>query len=51
MNGQMGARPQVAHTQHDRAKMLLARGEPDDSETALDLLYSASTARGELWRY
>ena len=42
MNSKMGARPWVAHTQHDYARMLLERDEPGDGELALDLLSRAT---------
>jgi DNA-binding SARP family transcriptional activator len=45
MNTSMGARPWVAHTEHDYARMLAARGEPGDRERALEL------ARAALERY
>jgi DNA-binding CsgD family transcriptional regulator len=38
MNGRIGARAPRAHTQHDYAAMLLARGEAGDRERAADLL-------------
>ncbi len=41
MNAMMGARPWLARTQHDYAKMLLARDEPGDREKALELLTQA----------
>lgn len=37
MNEQMGARPWLAHTRHDYAGMLLARGGAGDRERALEL--------------
>jgi DNA-binding SARP family transcriptional activator/tetratricopeptide (TPR) repeat protein len=37
MNTRMGARPWVAHAEHDYARMLVARGEPGDRERALEL--------------
>ena len=37
MNEQMGASPWLAHTRHDYAGMLLARGHPGDRERALEL--------------
>ena len=37
MNARMGARPWVAHTEHDYARMLAARGEPGDREQAIEL--------------
>ena len=41
MNERMGARPWLAHTQHDYARTLLARDEPGDRERAR----SSSTRR------
>jgi DNA-binding SARP family transcriptional activator len=41
MNTSMGARPWAAHTEHDYARMLLARDEPGDRERALQLIRSA----------
>jgi tetratricopeptide (TPR) repeat protein len=41
MNERMGARPWVAHTQHDYAAMLLARDEPGDREQASRLVREA----------
>src|SRR5215211_903349 len=38
MNARMGARPWLAHTQHDYARMLLNRGAPGDREKAGELL-------------
>jgi DNA-binding SARP family transcriptional activator len=40
----MGARPWLAHTQHDCAAMLLARNEPGDREPALELVGRALEA-------
>jgi tetratricopeptide (TPR) repeat protein len=37
MNTSIGARPWVAHTEHDYARMLVSRGEPGDRERALEL--------------
>ena len=46
MNTRMGARPWLAHTQHEYANMLLARNHPGDREEAMALLNEAlSTAR------
>ena len=46
MNERMGARPWLAHTQHDYAGMLLARDGPGDTERAGDLLrVSLATCR------
>jgi class 3 adenylate cyclase len=48
MNERMGARPFVAHTQHDYADMLLARDEPGDREKALELVSEALNAAQEM---
>jgi tetratricopeptide (TPR) repeat protein len=40
-NSRMGARPWVAHTEHDLAEMLLARDAPGDRRQALALLNRA----------
>lgn len=48
MNERMGARPWVAHTEHDYARMLLARDAPGDREKARELLASAVCTYGEL---
>jgi len=48
MNARMGARPFVAHTQHDYARMLLARGGPGDQERAHELLGAARDTAQEL---
>jgi len=42
MNARMGARPWVARTQHDYARMLLARDRPGDREKAFLLLIDSS---------
>jgi hypothetical protein len=39
-NDAMGARPWVAHTQHDYARALIARGSPGDEPRASELLSS-----------
>ncbi len=45
-NARMRARPWVARSEHDYARMLLARGEPGDRERAAELLRRAlATAR------
>jgi hypothetical protein len=44
----MGARPWLAHTQHQYACMLLARGQPADRNRALALIDSALSATREL---
>lgn len=41
MNERIGARPWLAHTQDDYARMLLALGRPGDAETARGLLDQA----------
>ena len=41
MNARTGARPWLAHTQHDYAAMLLARGQPEDQTQATTLLEEA----------
>jgi tetratricopeptide (TPR) repeat protein len=41
MNVGMGARPWVAHTQHDHARMLIRRGAPKDESRAGELLQAA----------
>jgi DNA-binding SARP family transcriptional activator/tetratricopeptide (TPR) repeat protein len=48
MNARMGARPWLAHTQHDYARMLLARDAPRDPASATELLASAKTTCQEL---
>jgi DNA-binding SARP family transcriptional activator/tetratricopeptide (TPR) repeat protein len=45
MNTSMGAHPWIAHTEHDYARMLAARGAPGDRERAREL------ARTSLERY
>jgi hypothetical protein len=40
VNARVGAGPWVAHTQHDYARMLLARDEPGDREKAAAILAS-----------
>lgn len=47
-NAKTGARPWVAHTEHDSAAMLLARGQPGDREKALGLLNRALGTAQEL---
>jgi hypothetical protein len=41
LNEQIGARPWLAHTQHDFARMLIARDEPSDRERAQEFLGAA----------
>ena len=48
MNTRLGARPYVAHTQHEYARMLLARHHPGDREKALELLDRALATAQEL---
>jgi predicted ATPase len=48
MNTRLGARPYVAHTQHEYACMLLARNQSGDSEKAQDLLDLALATAREL---
>jgi DNA-binding CsgD family transcriptional regulator len=48
MNAKMGARPWLAHTQHDYGAMLLARGRTSDREKARALLDEALTTAREL---
>jgi predicted ATPase/DNA-binding SARP family transcriptional activator len=48
MNTRMGTRPWVAHTQHDHARMLLARGDSSDLPRGKGLLSSALDTYREL---
>jgi DNA-binding SARP family transcriptional activator/tetratricopeptide (TPR) repeat protein len=48
MNAKMGARPALAYTQHDYARMLLARDQHGDREKALELLGGAVSIYQEL---
>ena len=48
MNGRIGARPLLAHSQHDYARMLLARGRPGDEARARELLADAAASFREL---
>lgn len=48
MNKRMGARPWLAHTQNDYARMLLARDRPGDRERAQELLEQALATYREL---
>ncbi len=48
MNTRTGARPWLAHTQHDYAVMLLARGQPEDHTQAMTLLEEALATAREL---
>jgi predicted ATPase/DNA-binding SARP family transcriptional activator/class 3 adenylate cyclase len=47
-NSIMGARPWLAHTEHDYARMLVARDEPADWSRAEGLLASAQSTSEEL---
>jgi DNA-binding SARP family transcriptional activator len=48
MNKRMGARPSLAHTQHDYARLLVARGTADDRAEGDALLATALTTYREL---
>jgi uncharacterized protein HemY len=48
MNQKMGARPWLAQTQEDYARLLLARGSPGDRERAQELLDQALATYREL---
>jgi len=48
MNARMGARPYLAHTQHEYANMLLARGQTGDHDKAAALLDQALATAREL---
>jgi DNA-binding NarL/FixJ family response regulator len=48
MNARMGARPWLAHTQHQYARMLLARNQPGDHDKAMTLLDAALATAHEL---
>jgi len=48
MNERIGARPWLAHTQEDYARMLLARDRPEDQEQAAELLGQAQALYREL---
>jgi DNA-binding SARP family transcriptional activator/tetratricopeptide (TPR) repeat protein len=48
MNESMGARPWLAHTQHDYARMLLARHGPGDHHHAQELLNDAVSSYRDL---
>jgi hypothetical protein len=48
MNERMGARPWVAHTLADHARMLLRRKAPGDREQAEELLSRAQATYDEL---
>ncbi len=47
-NTEMGARPWVAHTQDDYARLLWSRNEPGDRKRALDLIREALSTYREL---
>jgi uncharacterized protein HemY len=48
MNAAMGARPWVAHTLDDYARMLLARDEPGDRQRTHELIAQAGASYREL---
>jgi hypothetical protein len=48
INARLGARPWLAHTRHDYARMLLARDRPGDASRALELLDAAVASYREL---
>jgi len=48
MNERMGAHPWVAHTKHDYARVLLARGAEGDETRAVQLLGAALATAREL---
>ena len=48
MNTRTGARPWLAHTQHDYATMLLARGQPGERDKAMTLFEEALATAREL---
>jgi DNA-binding SARP family transcriptional activator len=48
MNERMGARPWVAHTEHDYARVLLAHGAEGDETKAVELLGAALATAREL---
>ena len=48
LNSSMGARPWLAHTQHDYARMLHARNKAGDRQHAVDLIRHAFTTYREL---
>jgi len=48
LNTRMGALPWVAHTQHEYARMLMARDQPGDHERAMRLLMEAFVTSREL---
>ena len=48
MNARIGARPWLARTQEEYARMLLTRSEPGDPERAVELIDHALAAYHEL---
>lgn len=48
MNAKMGARPWLARTQYEYARMLVAHDAPDDRERALELVNEALDTAQEL---
>ena len=48
MNERMGARPWLAQTQEDYARMLLTRGDPGDADRARNLIEQALAMYREL---
>jgi YVTN family beta-propeller protein len=48
LSERIGARPWLAHSQHDLARLLLARRQPGDAEDAAELLRSALATSREL---
>ena len=48
MNERMGARPWLAHTQHEHARLLLRRNARGDRERADELLSRAQASYDEL---
>jgi hypothetical protein len=48
LNDRMGARPWVAHSRHDWARILLARDGPGDRERAAELLAEAARTAADL---
>ena len=48
MNERMGARPGLAHTQHDQARMLHLRDGPGDRDRSRELLEAAVAGYREL---
>jgi hypothetical protein len=47
-NAQIRSPLWIAHTQHDYARMLLARGQPHDNDNALELLKQPLTTAEHL---